>query len=166
MKLFADFYQSDIIVASPLGLVTKKAEGEEDAVQDLDFLSSIDIVLAARCDVFQMQNWAHVAAGKFIQCIRLLNLVSLELAIPAQIVGELWARWLWSQGLGEFQNMAVTTREDTDLLGKWSMPHAHCQACGQKQASTVNELFQETWTEHLQFHQDISEIPIKFSHHM
>ena len=74
VKLFADFYQSDIIVASPLGLVTKKAEGEEDAVQDLDFLSSIDIVLAARCDVFQMQNWAHVAAGKLKQCISLLTL--------------------------------------------------------------------------------------------
>ncbi|KAL4445727.1 hypothetical protein ABPG77_008926 [Micractinium sp. CCAP 211/92] len=57
VKLFADFYDSDILVASPLALATKLAEGEEGAA---DFLSSIEILVAERADVMLMQNWAHV----------------------------------------------------------------------------------------------------------
>ncbi|KAL4425892.1 hypothetical protein ABPG75_009908 [Micractinium tetrahymenae] len=57
VKLFADFYDSDIVVASPLALATKLAEGEEGAA---DFLSSIEILVADRADVMLMQNWAHV----------------------------------------------------------------------------------------------------------
>lgn len=64
MKLYADFFQSDILVASPIGLVTKGAEGGADSEDTLDFLSSIEIVLAPRCDVLLMQNWAHVVSGE------------------------------------------------------------------------------------------------------
>lgn len=64
VKLYADFFQSDVIVASPIALATKQAEAGERAPEDLDFLSSIEIVVAARCDVFLMQNWAHVVAGE------------------------------------------------------------------------------------------------------
>ncbi|GAA94542.1 uncharacterized protein L969DRAFT_83896 [Mixia osmundae IAM 14324] len=55
IRYFSEFYSSDIIVASPLGLRTA-IEKEDDA----DFLSSIEIVLADQLDVMSMQNWEHV----------------------------------------------------------------------------------------------------------
>lgn len=63
VRLFADFFQSDIIVASPIALATKQGEAEKEGPGELDFLSSIEIVLADRCDMFLMQNWAHVSSG-------------------------------------------------------------------------------------------------------
>mmetsp|Transcript_26454 Transcript_26454/g.63482 ORF Transcript_26454/g.63482 Transcript_26454/m.63482 type:complete len:892 (-) Transcript_26454:264-2939(-) len=64
MKLFADFYRSDIILASPIALqmaTSGNEDGEDDEDEaDVDFLSSIDICLVARGDVLLMQNWDHV----------------------------------------------------------------------------------------------------------
>ncbi|CAB9498393.1 Digestive organ expansion factor homolog [Seminavis robusta] len=61
VKLYTDFYSSDIIVCSPLGLkmATTSSEGGEG---DADFLSSIEICLLDRSDVLMMQNWDHVNA--------------------------------------------------------------------------------------------------------
>lgn len=60
VKLYSDFYHSDIIIASPLGLkMTTNDENEEDG--DVDFLSSIEVVIAHDSDVLMMQNWDHMA---------------------------------------------------------------------------------------------------------
>lgn len=64
MRLFADFYDADVIVASPLALATLLADSNADAQAGAaDFLSSIEICVVDRADVMLMQNWAHVLTG-------------------------------------------------------------------------------------------------------
>ncbi|PFH53710.1 hypothetical protein AMATHDRAFT_54145 [Amanita thiersii Skay4041] len=58
VKMFSEFYESDIIIASPLGL-RRSIEKEKGA----DYLSSIEILIIDQMDTLTMQNWDHV---KFI----------------------------------------------------------------------------------------------------
>ncbi|RDB16721.1 U3 small nucleolar RNA-associated protein 25 [Hypsizygus marmoreus] len=55
VKMFAEFYGCDIIMASPLGL-RRSIEKEKNA----DYLSSIEILVVDQLDVLTMQNWEHV----------------------------------------------------------------------------------------------------------
>jgi len=59
IKLYTDFYASDIIIASPVALRSIiGAEGERE--RDYDFLASIEILLLDQAEIFLMQNWDHV----------------------------------------------------------------------------------------------------------
>jgi U3 small nucleolar RNA-associated protein 25 len=71
VRLFTEFYGSDIIIASPLGL-RMSIEKEKcvafcrfsshiisDVNRNFDFLSSIEILVADQLDSLTMQNWEH-----------------------------------------------------------------------------------------------------------
>jgi U3 small nucleolar RNA-associated protein 25 len=75
VKVFAEFYGCDIILASPLGLrrsIEKKERyfilpsfsgflaNNRDLYSNADFLSSIEILVVDQMDTLTMQNWEHV----------------------------------------------------------------------------------------------------------
>ncbi|CAM6111222.1 unnamed protein product [Calypogeia fissa] len=62
IKLYSEFYSSDIIIASPVGLITRIGEAEMEKGKDIDFLSSIEIAVIDYTDVILMQNWSHVVS--------------------------------------------------------------------------------------------------------
>lgn len=57
LTLLEDLYESDIIIASPLGLAM-----ETSAIpwRDFDFLSSIEILILDKSEVFTYQNLEHL----------------------------------------------------------------------------------------------------------
>ncbi|KAK9090196.1 hypothetical protein Sjap_023373 [Stephania japonica] len=60
IKLYSDFYSSDVIVASPVGVMIKIGAAKEKKDKDIDFLSSIEVLVVDHADVISMQSWAHV----------------------------------------------------------------------------------------------------------
>ena len=57
VKLYADFTDADVIVASPLGVATYLEAGGAAAA---DALAGVEIIAIDRADVAARQNWAHV----------------------------------------------------------------------------------------------------------
>ena len=58
LKLYSEFYSSDIIISSVLGLrMLIGAEGE--AERDYDFLASTELLILDQAELFLMQNWDH-----------------------------------------------------------------------------------------------------------
>lgn len=57
--ILSEIYQSDIVIASPLGL-RMLIGNEGDKRRDFDFLSSIEMCILDQADVLAMQNWEHV----------------------------------------------------------------------------------------------------------
>nr|XP_027201632.1 digestive organ expansion factor homolog [Dermatophagoides pteronyssinus] len=109
LKLYSDFYSSDIIIASPLGLrLIIGASGDEK--RDYDFLSSLDMVILDQTDIFLMQNWEHV-----------LHLFDHLHRKPRETHGvdfsrvKLWILELWSKFY--YQLILFTSIESTMING-------------------------------------------------
>lgn len=59
VKLYAPFYSSDILIASPLGLrLIIGAPGEKD--REYDFLASVEMLIMDQMELFLAQNWDHL----------------------------------------------------------------------------------------------------------
>ncbi|XP_044488167.1 U3 small nucleolar RNA-associated protein 25 [Mangifera indica] len=62
IKLYNDFYSSDIIIASPISLLAKIAKTEKNKDLDVDYLSSIEVLIIDHSDVISMQNWTFLTS--------------------------------------------------------------------------------------------------------
>ncbi|KMZ69897.1 U3 small nucleolar RNA-associated protein 25 [Zostera marina] len=60
IKLYNDFYSSDLIVASPVQLVQEIGKAEAEKGKDVDYLSSIELLIIDHADIITMQNWSHL----------------------------------------------------------------------------------------------------------
>ncbi len=59
LKLYSSFYKSDLIIASPLGLLLI-ANSDDKKKRDFNFLSSIEITIIDQINFIQMQKWENL----------------------------------------------------------------------------------------------------------
>ncbi|XP_013097817.2 U3 small nucleolar RNA-associated protein 25 homolog [Stomoxys calcitrans] len=59
LKLYTDFYASDILIGSPLGLRLSMG-GTSDHDVEADFLSSIEVLILDQAELFLAQNWENL----------------------------------------------------------------------------------------------------------
>lgn len=59
VKLYSSFYNSDILVASPIGL-SMILEDPKQSKRQYDFLSSIEVLVVDHANQIEMQNWDHI----------------------------------------------------------------------------------------------------------
>lgn len=118
VKLFVDFYAADIIVASPLSLITQKAEGNAGV---MDYLSSIEIVVVDQADVLYLQNWQHAENV-------LLNIVN---KLPAEQHGSDFTRvreWYLNSQASQYRQLIMATSftnaEINALFNRAAQSHA------------------------------------------
>lgn len=108
IRLYGDFYSSDMIIASPLGLVVKIGESEKIKGKDIDYLSSIEVLIIDHADIMVMQNWSHVA-----DVVKKLN------AIPSQQHGTdiMRIRQWYLDGHAQIyrQTMILSSHENQDI---------------------------------------------------
>lgn len=60
LKLYSLFYNSDILIASPIGLLMI-LEDPRQLKRQYDFLSLIEVLIVDRANQIEMQNWDHVS---------------------------------------------------------------------------------------------------------
>ncbi|KAI9168766.1 hypothetical protein LWI28_001628 [Acer negundo] len=58
IKLYNDFYTSDLIVASAVNINAKIGKAEKNKDSNVDYLSSIEVLIIDHADVISMQNWS------------------------------------------------------------------------------------------------------------
>jgi U3 small nucleolar RNA-associated protein 25 len=88
VKLFADYFKSDVIVASPLAL--KMTIDDESDEAKADILSSIEICVIERAEVMLMQNWDHVndVLSRLNQHPRAMNNTDFSRVRPYFLTGQ------------------------------------------------------------------------------
>uniref|UniRef100_A0A2K6WDF7 U3 small nucleolar RNA-associated protein 25 homolog n=1 Tax=Onchocerca volvulus TaxID=6282 RepID=A0A2K6WDF7_ONCVO len=86
LKLYTAFDESDILIASPLGL--RMIIGENDgnnSERETDFLASIEVLIIDKADILLMQNWEH-----------LLNIISSLHIQPKKFTADISRVRRWS----------------------------------------------------------------------
>ncbi|XP_010777167.1 digestive organ expansion factor-like [Notothenia coriiceps] len=130
LRLYAPFYSSDIIIASPLGLRTVLgAEGESK--RDFDFLSSIEMLVVDQADVLLMQNWEHV-----LHVMQHINLQPLDPHGVDFSRVRMWNLNNWARhyrqtmvfsSIQDPQINNILTKQCANYRGQWLAPYIDCQ---------------------------------------
>ena len=143
LKLFVEFYNADVILASPLGLKrvfessTKRREPREEPAQkrskgkgDYDFLSSISLLTIDSFTHLHFQNWEHI--------VEILSHINLTPTTPPPKCDFSRVKPYFLDGEGKYyrqtllfgefmtaEAMAIFSTNMTNVNGKVRMKHAY-----------------------------------------
>jgi U3 small nucleolar RNA-associated protein 25 len=121
VNLYSDFYKSDIILASPLGLV-----GATNDFSSIDFLSSIEICWVGHSDVLLMQNWDHVT--KALEALNQQPANHMEYETDFSRV----RNYCLDGRASEFRQLIITSKFNEPLLAASFKKHAKSMAGAMK----------------------------------